>query len=317
LPEATIGTPGSDRVLTVRAFNRFWTKHIGLLNAGLLETPYSLTEARIIFELAQVDTMDLLRLRQELDLDAGYLSRIMNRFKENGLVEAEASSSDGRRQVVRLTDEGRAVFHDLDARSVRQIEGMLSGFSEEEQSRLITAMKTIREMFNGRPRLARYVIRPLRPGDLGWVVHRHGVIYAQEYAWDETFEALVARVVAEYVEKRDDRRDNAWIAEIDGDAVGCVFCVKKDENVAQLRLLLVESRARGMGIGARLVDECIRFAKLAGYKEITLWTNDALASARHIYEAAGFRLVNEQAHHSFGHELVGQDWVLALDRANA
>jgi DNA-binding MarR family transcriptional regulator/GNAT superfamily N-acetyltransferase len=305
-----------ERVEAVRAFNRFWTNRIGALNSGLLDTPYSLTEARVIFELAQGDSMDLAHLRKELDIDAGYLSRLMNRFKEEGLVEAKPSRSDGRRQIVRLTHRGREVFEDLDARTVNQVERMLSDFTEEDQRRFVSALGTIREVFDAAPGQQPYVIRSLRPGDLGWVVHRHGLIYSQEFGWDESFEALVARVAAEYVERRDESRDNAWIAEVDGHPAGCVFCVKQDEKVARLRLLLVEPRARGMGIGARLVDECIRFAKRAGYEQVTLWTNDVLVSARRIYEAAGFRLIHEGPHHSFGHDLVGQDWLLDVDEAN-
>jgi DNA-binding MarR family transcriptional regulator/GNAT superfamily N-acetyltransferase len=314
LMEATVAAD-RERVEAVRAFNRFWTNRIGALNSGLLGTPYSLTEARIIFELAHGGSMDLAHVRKKLEIDAGYLSRLMTRLKERGLVEAKPSMSDGRRQVVRLTQRGRAAFEDLDARSIRQVERMLSDFTEEDQRRFISALATIRGLFDPAPGTSPYVIRPLRPGDLGWVVHRHGVIYAQEHGWDESFEALIARVVAEYVESRDEGRDNAWIAEVEGYPAGCVFCVKKNEKVAKLRLLLVEPRARGMGIGSRLVEECIRFAKRAGYEQVTLWTNDVLTSARRIYEAAAFRLVDERPHHSFGHDLVGQDWLLDLDEA--
>lgn len=306
----------SDKIDAVRAFNRFWTNRIGVLNAGLLDTAYSLTEARVVFELAQSDALDLQDLRRRLELDPGYLSRIMTRFKSEGLVATEPSRSDGRRQVVRLTKKGRALFEDLDARSIDQVEGMLSGFTAESQRRLVTAMATIRGLFDAEAGPRSYVIRLLRPGDLGWVVHRHGVVYAQEFGWDESFEALVARIVAEYVEKHDEKGDNAWMAELNGEPVGCVFCVKESQQVAKLRLLLVEPSARGLGVGARLVDECIRFARRAGYERLTLWTNDVLVSARRIYEAAGFRLVHEKPHRSFGQDLVGQDWILDLDIPN-
>lgn len=305
----------------VRAFNRFWTSHLGVLDANLLDTPYSLTEGRVLFELGAgrghrgetTDATNLLDLRHELGIDPGYLSRIVKRFERDGLVETDSSPTDGRRRVLRLTDQGRAAFEDLDARSTNQAEAMLSALTDEDQRRLGSAMVTIRELLEPTPGARISVIRPPMAGDLGWVVHRHGVIYAQEYGWDETFEALVAGVVAEYAEERDPKKENVWIAEVDGEAVGCVFCVKETDDIARLRLLLVEARARGMGIGERLVTECVRFATRAGYKQVTLWTNDVLLSARRIYEAAGFRLIREEPHHSFGHDLVGQDWLLDLD----
>jgi len=298
----------SDRVAAVRAFNRFYTTVIGVLREGLLRTPYSLTEARVIFELAQREATEVPDLRRVLDVDAGYLSRILAQFETDGLVRRERSSSDGRRQVIHLTDAGRAVFSMLDARSAEEICRLLSGLTEEDQRRLVAAMETIRQVLEDAPPLDAFVLRPPEPGDYGWVVHRHGVLYAQEYGWDETFEALVAQIVADYVVHRDPRRERAWIAEVDGESVGCVFCVQKEEKVAQLRLLLVDPRARGMGIGTRLVEECIRFARRAGYEQMMLWTNDVLEQARHIYERVGFELVEEEKHHSFGHDLIGQNW---------
>jgi GNAT superfamily N-acetyltransferase len=255
----------------------------------------------------------MLRLRHELRIDAGYLSRIVKRFEKDGLVDASPSPADGRRRVLRLTDAGRTAFEDLDARSTTQATSMQSGLTEAGRRRLVTAMATIRELLEPPSGPSAIVIRPPIVGDFGWVVHRHGVIYAQEYGWDETFEALVARVVAEYVEQRDAARENAWIAEIDGEPAGCVFCVRENHDTARLRLLLVEPSARGQGIGERLVRECLDFARRAGYNKVTLWTNDVLRSARRIYEAAGFRLVKEEPHHSFGRDLVGQDWLLDLD----
>jgi DNA-binding MarR family transcriptional regulator/N-acetylglutamate synthase-like GNAT family acetyltransferase len=281
---------------------------IGLLREGLLRTPYSLTEARVIFELAQRDATELAELRRALDIDAGYLSRLVARFEANGIATRVRSRADGRRQVVRLTSRGRAAFEMLDERSAQEVHALLSRLTEEDQRRLIGAMGAIRELIEGSPRPEPYVMRAPGPGDFGWVVHRHGVLYAEEYGWDETFEALVARVVADYVQQRDPRREGAWIAELDGERVGCVFCSKRDEVVAQLRLLLVEPRARGMGIGTRLVEECVRFARRAGYERMMLWTNDVLEDARRIYERAGFELKDQERHHSFGHELVGQDW---------
>jgi GNAT superfamily N-acetyltransferase len=237
----------------------------------------------------------------------------MGRFKADRLVGTRPAAGDGRRQVVELTDAGRAAFDDLNARSAAQISAFLGTLAEEDRHRLVTAMATIQAVCGGAAGAPPYVIRPLATGDLGWVVHRHGVVYAAEYGWDETFEALVARIVAEYVEHHVPRRENAWIAELDGELVGSVFCVRNDDETAKLRLLFVEPRARGLGIGGRLVEECVRFARRCGYRRLVLWTNDVLVSARRIYEAAGFRLVAEEPHHSYGHDLVGQTWELELD----
>jgi DNA-binding MarR family transcriptional regulator/GNAT superfamily N-acetyltransferase len=305
-----------EAVGVIRSFNRFWTEEIGLLNAGLLDTPYSLTEARIIFELAHADAAELADLRAQLGVDSGYLSRIMNRFKADGLVDAGPSPSDGRRQLVRLTGRGRAVFAMLDTRSSAEIGGLLERLGHEDRRRLLDALSSAQEILERGGRPKPYLVRPLQPGDLGWVVQRHGAVYAEEYGWDESFEALVAHIVADYVDHRDSSKDDAWIAELDGEPVGCVFCIHDDDQTAQLRLLLVEAKARGYGIGARLVDECIRFAADAGYTEMKLWTNDILMSARRIYEAAGFKLVDEERHHSYGHDLVGQTWWLKLAGVN-
>ncbi len=302
------------RGAALRRFNRFWTAKIGVLQAGLLDTPYSLTEARVIFELAQSDATNLADLRRRLELDAGYLSRIVARFRADGLVDTRASSEDGRRQVVSLTPKGREVFSDLDRRSASEVRSMLERLSDEDQRRLVSAMATIEDVFSS-VSADPYVIRQLLPGDLGWVVHRHGVVYSEEYGWDQTFEALVARIVADYVDNHDPQRENAWIAEVDGEPVGCVFCVRRDDETAQLRILLVDPKGRGLGIGSRLVTECIRFARRVGYSKMMLWTNDVLIAARRIYEAAGFELVSEGPHHSFGHDLVEQVWELDLTRA--
>jgi DNA-binding MarR family transcriptional regulator/GNAT superfamily N-acetyltransferase len=299
-------------VATVRAFNRFWTARISLLDAGLLDTAYSLTEARVIFELARHAQQDLADLRRAVDIDSGYVSRIMGRFRADGLVAVQPSAGDGRRQVVQLTAAGRQVFEDLNERSAAQIGALLESLTTEDRRRVVAAMATIRQIFVGVTGPRPYVIRPLRPGDLGWVVQRHGVAYADDYGWDQTFEALVARIVADFVDGYVAGRENAWIAELDGEAVGCVFCVRRDDQTAQLRILLVDAKARGIGIGTRLVDECVRFARRAGYRRVRLWTNHVLVSARRIYDAAGFRLVDEQPHHSYGHDLVGQTLELVL-----
>ncbi|MGH2734378.1 MAG: bifunctional helix-turn-helix transcriptional regulator/GNAT family N-acetyltransferase [Actinomycetota bacterium] len=313
-----------EQVAAVRSFNRFYTNVIGALRGGLLHTPYSLTEARVIFELGRHEAIEVAALRRELDIDAGYLSRILARFESRRIMTRARSKSDARRQVIRLTNRGRKAFATLDARSADEVGAMLARLGDEERRRLVGAMESITRVLEDGPRREPFLLRPATSGDFGWVVQRHGALYAQEYGWDESFEALVARIVADYIDERDPKRDNAWIAEVDGAPVGCVFCVAKKrgglgrtaeprlESTAQLRLLLVEPRARGMGIGSRLVDECLRFARRAGYTRMTLWTNDVLVAARRIYEGAGFGLVEEEAHHSFGHDLVGQNWARDL-----
>lgn len=304
--------PAEDRVNAVRTFNRFWTKQIGVLGSSLLHTEYSLTEARVLFELAQKDSTEVANLRRELDLDPGYMSRILAQFKAAKLVTTDVSEADARRQVVKLTRKGRRAFEVLNARSTEEVRAILGKLAEGDQQRLVGAMAVIRRVLDGAAAPRTCVLRPLRPGDLGWVVQRHGALYAQEYQWDETFEALVARILADYVEQRDPRKDNAWIAEVDREPAGCVFCVRKDADIAQLRLLLTEPRARGLGVGTQLVEECIRFACHAGYTRMVLWTNHPLRAARRIYERAGFQLVAEERHHSFGHDLVGQSFELTL-----
>jgi GNAT superfamily N-acetyltransferase len=243
-----------------------------------------------------------------LEIDAGYMSRIIARFETDGIATRERSRADGRRQVIALTGRGREAFKMLDRRSAEEIRALLSRLAEDDQQRVIGAMGAIREVLEGSRRPEPFLLRSPRSGDFGWVVQRHGVLYAEQYGWDESFEALVARIVADYIDHRDPKRESAWIAEVDGEPVGCVFCCKKEENVAQLRLLLVEPSIRGRGIGTRLVDECVSFARRAGYERMTLWTNDVLEDARRIYERAEFELVEEEPHHSFGHELVGQNW---------
>jgi DNA-binding MarR family transcriptional regulator/N-acetylglutamate synthase-like GNAT family acetyltransferase len=301
-----------DRVAAVRAFNRFYTARIGVLRDGLLRTPHSLTEARVLYELGQREVTEVADLRRELDIDAGFLSRLLGRLHDNGLVARERSDQDARRQRIRLTDEGQAAFAELDRRSADEIEAVLDALSEDDQRRLVASMDAVRDVLTQAPPATGFVLRAPDPGDYGWIVARHGALYAQQYGWDESFEALVARIVADYAESHDPRREAAWIAEVDGEAAGCVLCVCRDDEVAQLRLLLVEPRARGRGIGARLIEECLRFAARAGYARITLWTNDVLHEARRLYERAGFELVELAPHHSFGHDLVEQTWARAL-----
>ena len=301
-----------EQVAEVRAFNRFYTKQIGVLQDGLVDTPYTLAEARVIFELAQRKGLDVSVLREDLELDRGYLSRILGRLTEAGLVERERSEADGRKQVVRLTRSGRSAFGQLDRHTVTQLSGFLRGLSGADRDRLLAAMRTISDLLGEHPAPRSFVLREPRPGDLGWVVSRNGAVYAEQYGWDETYEALVARIVADFAERRDQQRERAWIADVDGEPAGCVFCVKASPRVAKLRLLLVEPRFRGMGIGGRLVDEVLDFARRAGYRRITLWTNDVLREARRIYQRAGFELVAQEEHTSFGKDLVGQDWARDL-----
>lgn len=306
-----------DRIAAVRAFNRRWTEIVGLLDAGLLETPYTLTEARVLYELAQRDdgTVDQRDLRDRLALDASYLSRTVARLRDAGVVATRPSPDDGRRVLVALTASGRDAAADLSARSDAQVAAILGRLGEADQQRLASAMTAIEHLMagaTGRGPADAVTLRGPRPGDLGWVVQANGASYAAEYGWDRTYEALVARIVADYVDHHRPGREAAWIAELDGEPVGCVFCVEKDAATAQLRLLLVDPRARGMGVGRRLVEECVAFARRAGYGRLVLWTNDVLVAARHIYVGVGFELVGEEPHHSFGHDLVGQDWQLDL-----
>jgi DNA-binding MarR family transcriptional regulator/ribosomal protein S18 acetylase RimI-like enzyme len=305
----------ADDVGAVRHFNRFYTNVIGVLRGGLLDTPYTLTEARVIFELAQHGPgrgIDVASLRQELDIDAGYLSRILGHFSTDGLVKRERSDTDGRRQVIALTPAGRTAYATLDERSAADIRTMLDKLPAGHRHRLLDAMGTIREVLAEEPRPRAYRLRPPDPGDLGWVVSRHGALYAQEYGWDGSFEATVARIVADYAADPDPAGEACWIADVGGVPAGSVFCVRQDDATAKLRLLLVEPSARGLGIGAALVDECLRFARRSRYRRITLWTNDVLVAARRIYERAGFQLGESEPHFSFGRDLVGQTWWLDL-----
>jgi DNA-binding MarR family transcriptional regulator/GNAT superfamily N-acetyltransferase len=311
------GTARDGRVRAVREFNRVYTNVIGLLHGRYLDSPYSLTEARVLFELAQTGETEhgeseISVLRRSVDIDAGYLSRILARFEADGLITRRRSDSDARRRVITLTTAGEQAFRGLDQRSAEQIGVLLDRLTEAEQQRLTTAMATIQEITQRRDRPAAFVLRSPRPGDLGWVVQRNGALYTQEYGWDPSYEALVARIVADYA-SRADPREAGWIAELDGAPAGCVFCMRKDDRTAQLRLLLVEPAARGRGLGEHLVAECLAFARRAGYAEIVLWTNDILAAARRIYQRAGFELVDSEPHHSFGHDLVGQNWRRSLD----
>ena len=301
------------RVAAVRRFNRFYTRQIGLLQDGYLKSPFSLSEVRVLYELAHRERPTATELGRDLGLDAGYLSRILRGFQKRGLLKRAPSEDDARQSHLSLTQRGQAAFAPLNTRSHEDIGAMLGALPATEQARLVQAMHAIEGILGAQPeKRVPYLLRPHRPGDMGWVVHRHGAIYAQEYGWDERFEALVARIAAKFIERYDPKRERCWIAERDGEIVGSVFLVKHSKTVAQLRLMLVEPKARGLGIGARLVDECVRFARENGYRKITLWTNSVLVTARHIYKKAGFRLVQKERHHSFGHALVGETWDLTL-----
>ena len=308
-----MGRTPAARVAAVREFNRFYTSRIGVLDEGYLSSRFSLTEVRLLYELAHRGSATASELGRDLGIDAGYLSRILRGFSRRGVVARAAAKDDARKSILRLTARGRATVAPLEAKARKQIGVMLDGVPPTEQDRLVASMRAIERGLGPGPRAApKVVFRAHRPGDMGWVVERHGALYSREYGWDETFEALVADIVAKFITHLDPKRERCWIAEVDGERVGCVFCVKKSKTVAKLRLLLVDPRARGLGIGSRLVDECIRFARAAGYREITLWTNDVLVAARRIYERAGFELVESERHTSFGKKLVGQNWRLRL-----
>ncbi|HUP14753.1 MAG TPA: helix-turn-helix domain-containing GNAT family N-acetyltransferase [Acidimicrobiia bacterium] len=296
----------------VRAFNRRWTELLGLLDQGLLQTSHSLTEARVIFELAQQPVNERLALRNRLGIDASFLTRVLTRLEGRGLVTTTPSTVDGRALDLALTQTGQAAFAQLDERSREQIAALISPLSASQNRDLVEAMGVISQLLRPERAERSISIRGLRPGDLGWVVQRHGAIYFDEFGWNTDFEALIGTIVTDYHLHHKPDREAAWIVEVDGARAGCVFCCERDDTTAQLRILLVEPWARGLHIGSRLVDECLTFARSVGYASITLWTNDVLAAARRVYEAAGFRLVDEERHHSFGHNLTGQNWTLEL-----
>ena len=301
------------RVEAVRQFNRFYTQKIGVLHEGLLSSPFSLTEVRVLYELAHRERPVASELGRDLGLDPGYLSRILSSFKAKGLIDSKPSEQDGRQSILWLTEEGKAAFAPLNERARDEIGILMGSLSESDQIRLVKAMESVKELLSPGPKTKMpYLLRPHQPGDMGWVVHLHGMLYTQEYGWDETFEALVAGIVAKFIQNFDPKRERCWIAEIEGEIVGSVFLVKESETVSKLRLLLVHPKARGLGMGKRMVNECIRFARQVGYRKMMLWTNNVLLAARHIYETLGFKLVLEEPHHSFGHDLVGETWELEL-----
>ncbi|GCE21584.1 bifunctional helix-turn-helix transcriptional regulator/GNAT family N-acetyltransferase [Dictyobacter kobayashii] len=308
LPEAI-----DERVKVVRHFNRSFTRQIGVLREGLLHSPYTLTEARIMFEIAHREQTTASHLGRELGLDPGYLSRLLTRLEQQALIEKRRSDNDGRQFLLELTDEGKQAAQLLDQRSRDEVAEMLNTLSEQEQQRLLKAMQEIEGILTRSFKFSEpFFLRSHQPGDIGWVAHRHGVLYAREFGWDERFEALVAQIVADFVNNYDPLRDHCWIAEMKGEIVGSVFVVRASESVARLRLLLVEPKARGLGLGTYLVEECIRFARQHGYQKLQLWTNSVLVEARHIYQKTGFKMIEQESHHSFGHDLIGETWELIL-----
>jgi DNA-binding MarR family transcriptional regulator/N-acetylglutamate synthase-like GNAT family acetyltransferase len=298
------------RVEAVRRFNRLYTRRIGALQAGHLDTPFSLTEARVLYELAHREEPTLTSLAKELQLDAGYLSRLLRGLERRGLAARRRAAGDGRRQLLRLTGKGARAFADLEGRTREEVGAMLKALPGQDQARLLAALGTAETVLGARPGALR--LRPHRPGDIGWVIQRHGELYGEEYGYDQRFEALVAEIAARFVNRFDARRERCWIAERDGVRLGAVFLVRKSATTAQLRLLLVEPAARGIGLGKRLVEECIAFAREAGYRKFVLWTQSELAAARGIYLKAGFRLVGREKHRSFGKSLTGEYWELRL-----
>jgi DNA-binding MarR family transcriptional regulator/N-acetylglutamate synthase-like GNAT family acetyltransferase len=301
------------QVELVRSFNRFYTRQIGVLREGLLKTPFSLTQARVLYELGAHPGVRSADLIGKLGLDPGYLSRLLQGFEKQGLVKRTNSRQDGRVNLLALTAKGRAEFERLNTRSQVEIAEMLDGIGGPQRQQLVDSMTAIRRLLepSGEAEPA-FIVRTHQPGDIGWVVARHGELYTQEYQWDSSFEGLVGKIAGEFLMHFDEQCERCWVAERGGERIGTVFLVKQSKTVAKLRLLLVEPSARGLGVGSRLVDECIAFARQCGYRKLTLWTNDILHAARHIYERAGFQLVKEEKHHSFGHDLTGQYWALRL-----
>jgi len=299
-----------NRIDTVRRFNRFYTRRIGVLETRYLGSPFPLPQARVLYELGQRGVATASELGAELDLDLGYLSRLVQSLRRQGLLQGEPSKEDARRVRLSLSAKGRKVYLQLDARSRQEVAGMLDQLPAPQQQRLVGALQAVEAVLERKDKPVS--LREHRPGDIGWVVHAHGRFYAEEYGWDERFEALVAEIAAAFIQNFDRKRERCWIAEMDGEPVGSVFVVKDTKTTAKLRLLIVDPKARGSGLGKRLVEECIRFAREKGYRRLALWTQSNLSAARGIYRAAGFRKVKEEKHASFGVKLTGEYWELEL-----
>jgi DNA-binding MarR family transcriptional regulator/GNAT superfamily N-acetyltransferase len=301
-----------ERIAAVRRFSRFYTRQLGLLQESLVHTRFSLTEARVLYELAHREQVTASELAADLDLDHGYLSRILRRFGEDGLLKKVPAANDDRQRVISITAKGRKAFAPLNRNSHDQVAAMLERLSRADQQRVTGAMAAVESLLGEALPTSPIILRPHEPGDMGWVTSAHGAIYAAEYGWDMRFEALVGKITAEFIENFDAKRERCWIAELDGERVGSVFVVRKSDAVAKLRLLILDPKARGRGLGRRLVEECLRFAKSAGYSSMTLWTQSILTAARGIYQRAGFSLTAQEPHRSFGADLIGETWDITL-----
>jgi DNA-binding MarR family transcriptional regulator/GNAT superfamily N-acetyltransferase len=311
--KSSISDLQEQQIAAVRGFSRFYTRKLGIIEPKLLDSPWTLQEARIIYEIAERQHCTATELVRALGLDAGFLSRTLQALQRRQIVARKPSKADRRVTELALTAKGRAAFADLDSRSQSAVAALLAELDAGERAAVVSAMTTIEQALEPAARQpAGFLLRSHRPGDIGWIVSRHGALYAQEYGWDISFEALAAEIGAQFIKSYDASREHCWIAEIDGEPVGSIFVVKASDQVAKLRLLLVERRARGLGVGRALTEQCIRFARQAGYTSMTLWTQSILVAARGIYQRAGFRRVKEEPHHSFGVDLVGETWELKL-----
>ncbi len=312
-PSAPLRGKSGDHVASVRRFNRFYTRRIGVLQEGYSGGPFSLAESRVLYEIGQRDKPTATDIARELGLDAGYLSRILKAFEARGYIVREPSPADARQTLLSMTPHGRKAFAPIETHTIKEVSEMLDALSADDQDHLTRAMATIETLLGDKeePRVP-YILRPLQPGDIGWIVGRHGTVYGREFGWDQTIEVLTAEIMSAFVRHFDPKRECGWIAERKGEPAGCVFIVKENDDTARLRLLLVDPSARGLGIGKRLVEECLKFSRQAGYKRITLWTHRVLEGARKIYINAGFRLTKEWTHDDFGKTLVAETWDLEL-----
>jgi DNA-binding MarR family transcriptional regulator/predicted GNAT family acetyltransferase len=305
-----------DATHAIRRFNRFYTREIGVLNGNLLQSGFSLAEARILYELAQTPEIAATEIGEKLNLDRGYLSRMLRAFQRKRLISRKTDATDRRRSHLSLTDKGRTTFAKLDRRSSEAASGMIANLPPGAVNALLGAMETIQGVLAKTPVTPDYILRRDRVGDLGFIASRQGLIYQQEYGWDKSYEALVAKILSEFVGRNDAVNERAWIAESNGAILGSVYLMKEDTETARLRLLYVEPQARGSGLGKKLVSECTEFARAAGYKRIVLWTQSSLTAARKLYVNEGYALIKQEPHHSFGRDLVGETWELILGKAH-
>lgn len=301
------------RIRAIRQFNRFITRKVGALQEGLLHSSYSLAEVRVMFELAHRNDLTAAQLTKELGIDAGYLSRILGKFDQRGFINKIRSETDGRKMILQLTEKGMDAYAPLNQRSNEEIAEMLAEIPDADQQRLLEAMQTVERLLTSDFKYAEpFMLRSHFPGDMGWIIYKHGVLYSREYGWDERFEAAVSQIAADFINNYNPEKEHCWIAEMGGDNVGSIVLAQENENTARIRLLIVDPKARGMGVGSRLVEEAVRFAKRKGYQRIVLWTNHVLKEARHIYRSKGFQLVFEEEHNNFGPTLIGETWELQL-----